>query len=133
MQKKVAEEINIGDLRIYLDGRLPECAGKMLELTRREQRILEYLARNRTRYVSKAQIFNAVYGLFEYQTDERTIESHICKLRKKLVEYLGFDPIQTRRYLGYMLSEAQTLAAENASDRSRPTCHVDMGVDPCAA
>ncbi len=93
--------VTIGELRVYLDGREPEAKGMPLPLPRRECRILEYLVRNRGRRVTKTQIFNAVYGLF----DENVVESHISKLRKKLKYRLGFDPIDSKRYLGYCIDK----------------------------
>ena len=92
-----------GGLRIFCDGRDPEVNGETLVLPRRERRILEYLAANRTRRVTRNQIFNAVYGLFDEDVEESVVESHISKLRKKLRAVLGHDPIDTRRYLGYQL------------------------------
>jgi two-component system, OmpR family, flagellar system response regulator FtcR len=94
---------DIGALRIYCDGRDPEVNGEVLELPRRERRILEYLSANRTRRVGRAQIFSAVYGLFDEEVEESVVESHISKLRKKLRRVLGYDPIDTKRYLGYQL------------------------------
>ena len=73
-------------------------------LPRRERRILEYLAINRGRRVSRTQIFNAVYGLFDEEVEESVVESHISKLRKKLRQIMGYDPIDTKRYLGYQLA-----------------------------
>lgn len=35
--------------------------------------------------------------------EESVVESHISKLRKKLKHALGYDPIDTKRYLGYQL------------------------------
>lgn len=90
-------------LRIFADGRDPEINGKVLTLPRRERRILEYLAANRSRRVTRNQIFNAVYGLFDEDVEESVVESHISKLRKKLRQAMGYDPIDTRRYLGYQL------------------------------
>lgn len=90
-------------LRIFSDGRDPEINGEVLALPRRERRILEYLAANRTRRVTRTQIFNAVYGLFDEEVEESVVESHISKLRKKLRTAMGYDPIDTRRYLGYQL------------------------------
>jgi len=88
---------------VYFDGRDPELNGKQLLLPRRERRILEYLASINGRRVTKAQIFGAVYGLFDENIEENVIESHISRLRKKLRSYLGFDPIDSKRYLGYCL------------------------------
>ena len=94
---------NLGELRVFGDGRDPEIAGEVLMLPRRERRILEYLVANRNRRVSRNQIFNAVYGLFDEEVEESVVESHISKLRKKLRCALGYDPIDTRRYLGYQI------------------------------
>ena len=77
--------------------------GVPLPLPRRECRILEYLVRNRGRRVTKTQIFNAVYGMFDENVDENVVESHISKLRKKLKHRLGYDPIDSKRYLGYCI------------------------------
>ena len=93
----------IGALRIHMDGRDPEINGKPLPLPRRERRILEYLASNHGRRVTKTQVFNAIYGLFDEEVEENVVESHISKLRKKLREMLGFDPIDSKRFLGYRL------------------------------
>lgn len=101
---------DFGPLRIFGDGRDPEVNGESLMLPRRERRILEYLAANRGRRVSRTQIFNAVYGLFDEDVEESVVESHISKLRKKLRQVLGHDPIDTKRYLGYQLSASRASA-----------------------
>jgi DNA-binding response OmpR family regulator len=93
----------IGAMRIYTDGRDPEIAGVALPLPRRERRILEYLASNTGRRVTKTQVFNAIYGVFDEDVEENVVESHISKLRKKLREKLGSDPIDSKRFLGYRL------------------------------
>ena len=100
-----AKSTTIGDLRVFNDGRDPEVGGAPLPLPRRERRILEYLVANRNRRVSRNQIFNAVYGLFDEEVEESVVESHISKLRKKLRVVLGYDPIDTKRYLGYQITQ----------------------------
>lgn len=97
------EFTDVGDMRIYFDGRDPEISGEPLQLPRRERRILEYLVANRGCRINKTQIFNSVYGLFSEDIDENVVESHISKLRKRLRHRLGFDPIDSKRYLGYRL------------------------------
>jgi DNA-binding response OmpR family regulator len=93
----------VGAMRIFADGRDPEIDGEPLPLPRRERRILEYLAANRGRRVTKTQVFNAIYGIFDEEVEENVVESHISKLRKKLRERLGQDPIDSKRFLGYRL------------------------------
>ena len=92
-----------GALRIFMDGRDPEIEGEPMPLPRRERRILEFLASNSGRRVTKTQVFNAIYGIFDEDVEENVVESHISKLRKKLRERLGFDPIDSKRFLGYRL------------------------------
>ncbi len=94
-----------GRIRVFADGRDPEIDGVELPLPRRERRILEYLMANRGRRVTKSQIFNFVYGLFDEGIDENVIESHISKLRKRLRHHLGTDPIDSQRFLGYRLMQ----------------------------
>lgn len=91
-------------LRVFNDGRDPEIDGMPFPLPRRERRILEYLASVNGRRVNKSQMFNAIYGVFDDEVDENVIESHISKLRKKLRQTLGFDLIDSKRFLGYRLS-----------------------------
>lgn len=100
------QSLAIGELRVFFDGRDPELKGNVLVLPRRERRILEYLVNNRGRRVSKAQIFNAIYGIFDENVEENVVESHISKLRKKLRRQLGYDPINSVRYLGYRLDNS---------------------------
>jgi DNA-binding response OmpR family regulator len=106
IRRRAHEDISyteIGAMRIFMDGRDPEIDGHPLPLPRRERRILEYLASNRGRRVTKTQVFNAIYGIFDEQVEENVVESHISKLRKKLRERLGSDPIDSKRFLGYRL------------------------------
>ena len=88
---------------VFFDGRDPVIAGAPIDLPRRERRILEFLIANRGRRVTKTQIFNAIYGIFDEHVEENVIESHVSKLRKKLRQRLGYDPIDSKRFLGYCI------------------------------
>jgi DNA-binding response OmpR family regulator len=110
----------LGDLRVFSDGRDPLVRGAPLPLPRRERRILEHLVNNIGCRVTKTQIYNSVYGLFSEEIDENVIESHISKLRKRLRHRLGYDPVDSQRYLGYRLvvpetsTEVKTEAAKSS-------------------
>jgi len=106
-----SDHVMIGELCVYFDGRDPEVKGEPLPLPRRERRILEYIVKNRGRRVTKSQIFNSIYGIFDENVDENVVESHISKLRKKLKHRLGYDPIDSKRYLGYCLEKRQFASA----------------------
>jgi DNA-binding response OmpR family regulator len=88
-------------LKVFFDGRDPEVDCVPLALPRRERRIFEFLVKNGHRRMTKSQIFNAVYGIFEENVDEVVVEGHISKLRRKLRLQLGQDVIDAKRYLGY--------------------------------
>lgn len=92
------------EFQIFYNGRDAIVGGRPLVLPRRERRLLEYFAANMGKRISKEQLFNAVYGIFEDGISETVIESHISKLRRKLRDRLGFDPITSQRYLGYLFS-----------------------------
>lgn len=104
-QKDVEESIEICGIHVFFDGREPLVGGDVLSLPRRERRILEYLVASRNTRVSKTQIFNRVYGLFNEGIQECVVESHISRLRKRLRHRLGYDPIESQRYLGYRLAD----------------------------
>jgi DNA-binding response OmpR family regulator len=97
-------------IRVFLDGRDPEIASRTLALPRRELRILEHLVSHQGKWLTKAQLFNSIYGLFDSNFDENVIESHVSKLRKKLRDHLGFDPIESKRYMGYRLDDMKSRA-----------------------
>ena len=107
---------SVGPMKVYFDGRDPEVDGDILSLPRRERRILEFLASHRGRRVTKAQIFHTIYGLFDEDVEENVVESHVSKLRKKLRERIGYDPIDSKRYLGYCLVDAATPAVSPTFD-----------------
>ncbi len=89
-------------LRVFFDGREPVVDGEPLSLPRRERHILEYLVRNRGRRLTKTQVFNVIYGVYSDGVEESVIEGHVSKLRKKLSQRLGYDPIEAKRYMGYV-------------------------------
>jgi DNA-binding response OmpR family regulator len=84
-------EIDKPGRRVYLDG-------KMIQLTPKEYDLLLYVAENAGLALSREQILNAVWD-YDYYGDERTVDTHIKKLRAKLGK--KSDLIQTVRGLGY--------------------------------
>ncbi|MGB0694719.1 MAG: response regulator transcription factor [Rhodospirillaceae bacterium] len=72
----------------------------VLDLPRKELAILECLAENRGRIISKSQIVDHVYGVGA-EVDDTVIEPHISRLRRRVQDY-GLR-IKTARGLGYVL------------------------------
>lgn len=94
--------ITVGDLHINLIARTVTRAGRPITLQPREHALLEYLARNAGRIVSKTMIIEHVW---DYNFDPQTniVESRICRLREKVDA--GFDAplIHAVRGMGYVL------------------------------
>lgn len=127
-QESASDHTDVGEIRVFSDGRDPLVRGEPLLLPRRERRILEYLVSCKGRLVSKSQIFSSIYGIFDEDVQESVIESHISKLRKKLRSRLGYDPVESKRYLGYRLGhEPLGLAALDCADEPE-TCLDDHSV-----
>ena len=115
------EEARFGPRTIYFDSRDPTIDGAPVQLPRRERQILEYLVKHRRRRITKPQLFNAIYGLFNETVDETVIEGHISKLRKKLRQRLGYDVIDAKRFGGYsFVGERQPCEVQASEHREDP-------------
>ncbi len=98
--------IKIGDLSIDLLKHIVTRTENKIHLQPREFSLLEYLARNAGRVVSKTMIMENVW---DYNFDPHTniVESRISRLRDKIDK--GFDTqlIHTVRGFGYVLKDNQ--------------------------
>jgi DNA-binding response OmpR family regulator len=90
--------VEIGDLLIDATAGAVRRAGEPIDLTATELRLLDYLAAQRSRVVSKGQILTAVWGYTDY--DPNLVEVHVSALRRKLGEP---RLLHTVRGLGYVL------------------------------
>jgi DNA-binding response OmpR family regulator len=97
--------ISIGDLHVDLLRHVVTRAGKLIALQPREFALLEYLARNAGRAVSKTMIMEHVWD-YNFDPQTNVVESRICRLRDKIDK--GFDTplIHTIRGMGYVLKDA---------------------------
>lgn len=95
--------IAIGDLEIEDDGAQVRRAGVPVDLTDTERRLLQYLAGQHGRTVTKTQLLTAVWGYDGF--DQNVVEVHVSALRRKL-EAHGPRMIYTVRGRGYRLGEA---------------------------
>jgi two-component system alkaline phosphatase synthesis response regulator PhoP len=93
------------NLRIEPDARRVWKNDQLLELTPIEFDLLYALARNRGRVLSREQLIEQVWG-YDYYGDERVVDVHIGRLRKKL-ETDPSDPgfISTVRGAGYRFED----------------------------
>jgi len=98
--------IRVGDLSIDLERHEVKRGDELLELTNTEFELLRALAENPGRVYSRMQLLSKVQG-DAYEGYERTIDSHIKNLRKKIEP----DPdrpkhVITVRGAGYKLEES---------------------------
>jgi two-component system OmpR family response regulator len=88
--------ITIGDVEIDTARRMATRDGHPVAVTPREFRVIEYLALNRGRVVSRDELLAHLYDDAE-ETWSNVLEVYVAGLRRKL----GPDIIQTRRGHGY--------------------------------
>ena len=90
--------IQISNIIINEQSRNVEVAGNDIKLSPKEYDLLMDLYRNKNIAVDRDKILNDVWN-FSYYGDDRTVDTHIKSLRKKI----GQDIIETIRGIGYML------------------------------
>jgi len=74
--------------------------GKTVDLTAKEFAILEHLLLNRGRVVTRSQILESVWD-YEFDGGRNLVEVYIGRIRRKLGDSGGADPIITVRGSGY--------------------------------
>ena len=106
VQKKTlnahSSKIQIEDLIVDVSARKVTRADKEIRLTAKEFLLLEYLARNANRVVSKNQIMEYIWDL-DFDPGSNIVEVHIYQLRKKINEDFETSLIETVVGLGYVL------------------------------
>lgn len=101
-QNKTEEILFYKTLKIELISRKVLVEDSEVELTLREYDILVYLLQNKGKVLSRQQILDYIWG-FETFNYDRTIDSHIKGIRKKIGKYS--DNIKTIRGVGYKFDE----------------------------
>lgn len=90
--------IEIGDLVINDTSHSVTDSKREIELAPKEYDLLVYLVKNNKIALSREKLLNEVWG-YDFLGDDRTIDTHIKNLRKKI----GKGAIKTIRGIGYKL------------------------------
>ena len=104
-------KLRLADLELDEDTHEVHRAGRLVELSPTEFKLLRYLMLNPNRVLSKAQILDHVWQ-YDWSGDMNIVESYISYLRRK-IDVAGPDGqapvplIHTKRGVGYMLREPQ--------------------------
>lgn len=95
--------INVGDLEIDPLSRSVRRDGKKIELKPREYMLLEYLARNEGRVVTRTMLLEQVWD-YHFDPGTNVIDVHVSRLRRKLDDGFERPLLHTVRGAGYMLA-----------------------------
>ena len=94
----------VGEVSLIPENHQVQAGGHELKLTPCEYNLLKTLLSHPNRIFSRNELINVVQG-YDFEGYERTIDSHIKNLRKKIAGYLpGKDVISTIYGVGYKLN-----------------------------
>jgi two-component system cell cycle response regulator CtrA len=97
--------VECGDLKVRIDAKRAEIAGRPVNLTGKEYSMLELLALRQGSTLTKEMFLNHLYGGMD-EPEMKIIDVFICKLRKKLADASGGkNYIETIWGRGYCLRE----------------------------
>lgn len=99
-----ANTVKMEDLEIDLDRHKVRRAGTEIDLTPKEYKLLEYLAGNKNKVLSRAKIMENVWG-FDFDAETNVVDVYIRYLRQKLDDDHDKKLIKTVRGFGYIFGE----------------------------
>jgi DNA-binding response OmpR family regulator len=101
---QIQQILKIADLELNKDKMKVIRGGKLIKLSAKEFKLLEYLVLNKDKVLSRFELTNHVWGL-NFDTGTNVVDVYMNFLRKKMDN--DFEPklIHTRIGLGYVFSE----------------------------
>lgn len=84
--KKSSNLFSFDNLQINMDDYLVTVNGVNVPMTKKEIEILWTLSTNKNKVFTRDNLLNSLWG-YDYYGDNRTVDSHIKRLRSKLDEY----------------------------------------------
>jgi two-component system phosphate regulon response regulator PhoB len=94
------EKLKVGDIELNRDAMLVLRQGTSVHLGPTDYRLLEFFMQSPGRVFTRRQLLNGIWGS-EVYIDERSVDVHIGRLRKALLQGWQSDPIRTVRGAGY--------------------------------
>jgi len=102
---QVPKTLTSGEIRLTPEARQVLVDGHELKLTLCEYNLLKTLLSHPNRIFSRNELINIVQG-YDFDGYDRTIDSHVKNLRKKIAEYLPDKEVISTIYgMGYKLNE----------------------------
>ena len=111
---KILPKIAIGKVKIDTDQKKAFQAGNDLELRRKEYNLLEYMAMNRNRTISRSELLDHVWD-YRRISNSNTIDVHVKRLREKLFDK---SMLQTVYGFGYRLNDKTNVEGDSNEDLS---------------
>lgn len=97
-ENKSSSKIIVDQLVVDEDAHTVTIDGERVDMANKEYELLLYLLKNRGNALTRQAIISKVWG-YEYDSDDRTLDTHMKLLRKDLKEYGNY--ITTIRGVGY--------------------------------
>jgi two-component system phosphate regulon response regulator PhoB len=101
----IADVLRVGDIELNRQAMSVLRRGEVVHLGPTDYRLLEFFMQSPGRVFSRSQLLDGVWGNDVF-IDERTVDVHIGRLRKALLQGLQDDPIRTVRGAGYSFEAA---------------------------
>ncbi len=94
------EVLHRGKLTLDQEKHSVTWGGELVDLSKREYELLRFFALNHERTISKGELLEKVWGIYDSWTEQKVVEVYIGYLRKKL----GKNSIETIKWAWYILS-----------------------------
>jgi DNA-binding response OmpR family regulator len=96
--------IKVADLEINTDSKSVKRANKKIDLTTKEYLLLEYLAKNKGKVITRADIAEKIWDI-NFETGTNVIDVYVNFLRKKIDKEFTPKLIYTQVGMGYILKD----------------------------
>jgi two-component system, OmpR family, copper resistance phosphate regulon response regulator CusR len=96
--------LSVDDLTLESDSKEVYRAGKQIDLTAREFRLLEYLLKNKNRVISRTDILEHVWDI-NHDLGTNVVDVYINYLRKKIDHDFDYPLIKTVVGMGYTIKD----------------------------
>ena len=103
-QTSGTDTLTLGDLKIATASRQVMRAGKLIELTKTQYDLLEYLLRNRDIVLTREQILQHVWG-YSYTGNSNVVDVYVRYVRNNIHDTEESRIIETVRGIGYVIRD----------------------------
>jgi two-component system, OmpR family, response regulator len=102
----LTEVIAVADLIIDTRRRRVTRAGRRIDLTPQEYKLLEFLGRRLGETVTRTMLLESLWG-FHFDPRTNIVDAHVSRLRSKVDRGFDTELIRTLRGVGYVLDEPE--------------------------